>query len=86
MFIAGPPELVKTVGAEEEALLLDNPGEPVAAWRGAKGGYLWAVSTETGERLSECRLEAPPVFDGLAATNGRLYLATTDGSVVCHGE
>ena len=86
IFIAGPPELVKTVGAEEEALLLESPEQPVAAWQGAKGGYLWAVSTKDAKRLSECKLEAPAVFDGLAATDGRLYMAMTDGSVICHGE
>ena len=86
MFIAGPPELLKTVGSEEEALLLDGPEEPVAAWQGAKGGYLWAVSTKDGRRLFESKLDVPPVFDGMAATEGRLYMAMTDGSVVCHGE
>ena len=86
MFIAGPPELVKPLGTEEEALLLDRPEEPVAAWRGTQGGYLWAVATTNGKRLWECKLEAPPVFDGMAATEGRLYMATTDGSVVCHAD
>ena len=58
----------------------------VAAWQGAKGGYLWAVSTKDGKRLFESKLDVPPVFDGMAATEGRLYMAMTDGSVVCHGE
>ena len=86
IFIAGPPELIQTVGTEEEALLLESPEGPVAAWQGAKGGYLWAVSAKDGRRLSECKLDAPPVFDGMAATDGRLYIATTDGSVNCLAE
>ena len=86
IFIAGPPELIETVGTEEEALLLENPEEPVAAWQGAKGGYLWAVSSKDGKRLSQRKLEAPPVFDGMAATEGRLYMATVDGNVICHAE
>jgi hypothetical protein len=26
-----------------------------------------------------------PVFDGLSAANGRLYIATVDGNVLCFG-
>jgi len=32
---------------------------------------------------SGSKLNAPPVFDGLIAAGGRLYLATTDGKMVC---
>jgi hypothetical protein len=46
---------------------------------------LWAVSAGDGERLTEYQLESPPVFDGMVAANGRLYLATMDGKVVCFG-
>ena len=86
LFIAGPPELIKTVGTNEQALLLESPERPVAAWGGAMGGRLWAVSTKDGTRLSERKLESPPVFDGMAAADGRLFMAMTDGSLVCHGE
>jgi hypothetical protein len=44
---------------------------------------LWAVSAATGDRLAEQRLDASPVFDGMAAAGSRLYLATTDGKVLC---
>ena len=37
------------------------------------------------EQLAEYRLDAPPVFDGLAAAGGQLYLATMDGKVACFG-
>lgn len=50
---------------------------------GAEGGILAAYSAETGERLAEYKLEAPPVFDGIAATAGRVYLATKDGRLLC---
>jgi hypothetical protein len=29
---------------------------------------------------------AAPVFDGMAAAGGRLYLSTVDGAVVCLGK
>ena len=46
---------------------------------------LWAVSTTDGKKLAEYKLDAPPVFDGMAAAAGRLYASTTDGHVVCFG-
>ncbi|MCK4960162.1 MAG: PQQ-binding-like beta-propeller repeat protein, partial [Planctomycetes bacterium] len=33
--------------------------------------------------LAEYELEKPPVFDGLVAAGGRLYVSTIDGNVVC---
>jgi hypothetical protein len=87
MFIAGPPELTEAKAAEgEEALVLARPEEALSAWRGEQGGRLWAVSTADGTRLAQYKLGVPPVFDGMAATDGRLYLAMQDGSVVCYAE
>jgi len=54
-----------------------------ADWNGQKGGVMWAVAKEDGERLGEHRLSASPVWDGMAAANGRLYAALRDGFVVC---
>ncbi|MFQ6132416.1 MAG: PQQ-binding-like beta-propeller repeat protein, partial [Armatimonadota bacterium] len=84
MFIAGPPDVFRARGPEgEDALLLENPEQSLRAWRGKAGGVLWAVSTADGGKLGEIRLESPPVFDGMSAANGRLYLATRDGKVLC---
>ena len=66
-------------------------GTPVAfpeddlakAYEGRMGGMLWAVSTANGRKLAEYKLDAPPVWDSLAAANGRLFLCTTDGRVHC---
>ena len=55
---------------------------PYTPFEGKKGGLLWAVSTD-GKKLAEHALGAPPVFDGMAAAAGRLYLATEGGTVVC---
>ncbi len=87
MFIAGPPDIIRT---EEElgegALMLENPQEALAAWNGKKGGILRAVSCEDGEKLAEYKLDAPPVFDGIIAANGRLYISTQDGRLLCMGK
>jgi hypothetical protein len=39
-----------------------------------------------GQTLAEHTLEAPPVFDGLIAAAGRLFMSTTDGRILCLGK
>ena len=67
--------------ASSEAL-----GEQDAALAGKRGGLLWAVSAASGEKLAEYELEAMPVFDGMAAADGRLYIALQGGRIVCMGK
>ncbi|MCB1226278.1 MAG: PQQ-binding-like beta-propeller repeat protein [Verrucomicrobiales bacterium] len=55
------------------------------SFEGKRGVRLAAASTVDGELLASYAVDALPVFDGLAAANGRLYLAMTDGSVACFG-
>ena len=46
---------------------------------------LMAFRAEDGGDLSRAELDAQPVFDGLIAARGRLYLALTNGTVLCIG-
>jgi len=48
-----------------------------------QGGVLAAFAAKDGRKLFECRLDAPPTWDGMAAVTGRLYVALTNGQVVC---
>jgi hypothetical protein len=50
---------------------------------GTKGG-LTVVSASDGRLLSRAELPAP-IWDGLAATSGRLLVSTQDGRVLCLG-
>jgi len=72
LFIAGPANLLSKKNAAATAALA-----------GKSGGQLRAVAARDGKQLAEYKLDAPPVFDGMAGANGRLYLAATDGHVVC---
>jgi len=72
LFVAGPPDVL-------------DPEDPLAAFEGRKGALLWAVSPADGRRLAEYKLDSPPVFDGLIAAGGRLYMARRDGTVACWG-
>ena len=83
LYVAGPPELLSLTGRSTTEQDLDAVG---AAYDGKRGGMLWAVSAEDGSKLAEHRLDSPPVFDGLVAAHGCLFLATMDGRVQCLGE
>jgi len=86
LFIAGPPDLVdeeQVFKSSGNAGLRRKLDEQTAALDGAKGALLWAVSAEDGTKLAEYKLDSLPVFDGMIAANGSLYMSTTDGRVVC---
>jgi outer membrane protein assembly factor BamB len=70
LFIAGPPDVV-----------VDD--DHLAAFEGRKGAGLWAVSAVDGAKLAQYELKHEPVFDGMAAAGGRLYIATANGEVLC---
>lgn len=83
MFLAGPPDLVKArKGQGEQAIILENPSEVMDTWEGRKGALLWVVSTRNGKQVVEFKLDTVPVFDGMAAARGRLYISMIHGSVL----
>jgi outer membrane protein assembly factor BamB len=86
LFVAGTPDVLNEEAVfrnREDAALQVKMDEQVAALEGKKGAILWAVSANNGEKLSGYKLDAMPVFDGMAAANGKLYMAMADGSVEC---
>ncbi|MCK5802707.1 MAG: LamG domain-containing protein, partial [Lentisphaeria bacterium] len=50
---------------------------------GKAKGMLLAVSPADGQVLAEMALPSAPVWDGMAAAAGNLYLTLTDGQVLC---
>jgi len=89
-FIAGPPrfnerqttEYLSTRRTDSFSL---NPllEDALDKFEGRKGGVLLATAKATGEKLAEFELPSSPVFDGMIAANGRLFMSLTDGSVIC---
>ena len=71
LFVAGPPDVY-------------DAKDPFAAFEGRKGASLVAVTAKTGKKLTELKLDAPPVFDGMIAADGRLYVSLSDGSIVSY--
>jgi outer membrane protein assembly factor BamB len=88
LFLAGPPDVLD----QEEAFR--KPDDPAvrakleaqaAALAGRQGGQLLALSAADGRKLAAWELGCMPTFDGLAAAQGKLYLSTVDGKVLCLG-
>jgi outer membrane protein assembly factor BamB len=73
LFVAGSPDVV-------------DPEDPLAAFEGRKGGSLSAIDRASGRKVWEYSLPAPPVFNGLVAAAGRLYVAMQDGTIACFGK
>jgi outer membrane protein assembly factor BamB len=70
--VAGPPD--------------DIPqDDPLGPYEGRKGARLHVVDVATGEDTGVFDLAAPPVFNGIAAAVGRLYVVGEDGTVRCYG-
>jgi hypothetical protein len=71
LFVAGP-------SAETGIWSLDHEKDA--------GAVVMAVSSSDGSELTRCKLDALPMFDGMAAAYGRLYISTEDGAVMCLAE
>ena len=89
LFIAGPPDVFPDPTEEDlhpyHVVSAEAIRRQEAALTGEEGGILMAVSTKDGSELAQIKLDAPPRWDGMAAAAGRLYIATTDGKLVCLG-
>jgi hypothetical protein len=87
IFVAGPPDILSE---EETFFTLDDEDvrkkleEQEAILKGKDGSIMWAVDAKTGIKLSEYRLDSLPVWDGMAAANGSIFLSTIDGEVICY--
>jgi len=89
-WLAGPPKFDEDATSQRLSTTRTDryPLEPllqdaVDTFAGRKGGVLWAVDKAIGTKLAEVSLPSSPVFDGLIAAGGRLFVSLKDGSVIC---
>jgi hypothetical protein len=90
LFLAGPPR-IDTEKTQEllRGLKVDRYDPPAIlreaseTFQGERGGMIYAARTKDGQPVMETTLDAVPVFDGLIAAQGCLFIALKDGSVVC---
>lgn len=91
LFIVGPPDIIDeestfqklTEKDPEVQKLLD---EQDAVLEGKDGARLLSVNIDTGEVENNLKIDSLPSWDGMAGANGRLYLSTLDGKLICFGE
>ena len=86
LLVAGPLDMVD----EEEIFanpfdkqLIAKAAKQVSAIKGKGAAMLMSVSTADGKKLSEMTLDATPVFDGLAAAEGKLFIVLMNGTIMC---
>ena len=72
LFVAGPPDV------------LDSK-DPMAPFEARKGMILRAMDAASGRKLAEIRMDNAPIFDGLSAAGGKLFLSLRNGELVCFG-
>ncbi|HUV65250.1 MAG TPA: hypothetical protein VMW24_15245, partial [Sedimentisphaerales bacterium] len=80
LVVAGPPDLRKK---EVGILAYSNEEESLASLKGEKGVMLRVVDTTDGSTVSEQSLDAMPVFDGMSAARGRVFVSLKNGEVQC---
>lgn len=88
LFLAGAPDVAdeeKTFdyvfGADGE--INRQMRQQEEAWLGKQGALLCVFSADTGKKLSEYKIPAVPVWDGMIAAYGQLYISTQDGRLLC---
>ncbi len=86
LFAAGAPDVLDETRKDirsERPEVVKATEEQEAALAGLRGGILMAVAKADEKERSRRDIDAPPVFDGLIAANGSLYMALRDGTIQC---
>lgn len=72
LLVAGPPDIL-------------DPADPLGAFEARKGGRLRILSINDGSTLEEHELSSPPVFQGVAAARGRIFVSLKNGKLLSFG-
>ena len=59
-----------------------DPDDPLKAFEWRAGGLLHILDRKDGKTVSEQKLSAPPVHEGMIAVKNGIYAALKDGSVI----
>lgn len=91
LFIVGPPDIIDEESTfqkltERDAEVQNLLKQQDDAIEGKTGGQLLAVNIDSGEIEHTEQLGTLPAWDGLSGANGRLFLSTLDGQVMCFGK
>jgi outer membrane protein assembly factor BamB len=87
VFACGPADIVdEPQFATRRPDQLEQLSKQAALFAGSDGSVLCGISAQDGTMLCQKKLDVLPVFDGLIAAGGKLYMSTVDGHVVCLGK
>ena len=86
-----PVRVNAMVNADDKLVVCGVPDvldekDPLASFEGRMGSRLWVISAENGDVLSKQELPEVPAFDGMMAAEGRLYMVTQSGKLICMGQ
>jgi outer membrane protein assembly factor BamB len=87
LFVAGPRDVVdekKMWGRSNEEGFRQKMQDQAGRLKGTHGGVMQVFSKKDGKKLAEHKLDYLPAFDGLIAAEGRLYMVTESGSIICY--
>ncbi len=87
LFIAGPRDVAdekELWGRSNEKIYQEKMAAQAAWLKGKHGGVMQVFSKKDGRKLAEKKLAYLAAFDGLVATNNKLYMVTECGSLVCY--
>lgn len=74
-----------SLAAEAQRTAQQRQARHILNATGVTGGLVVHVGCADGGKRAEYELDSPPVFDGMAAANGRLYLVNNNGKIICFG-
>jgi hypothetical protein len=81
---------VRTMLKADDVIFAAGPRAETGVWsidnEKDAGVAAMAFSASDGSELAQYSLDASPVFDGMAAAYGRLYISTEDGTMLCLAE
>jgi len=84
------PIRIRAMILADDVLFAAGPRAETGVWsvdhEKDAGTVVLALSTSDGSERARHRLSASPVFDGMAAAYGRLYMSMENGDVICLAE
>ncbi len=87
LFVAGPRDVAdeKSLWGRSNEEAFQKSMQEQAEWlQGDHGSFLQVVSKKSGETLNTYKVDYLPAFDGLIASEGKLYMTTADGALLCY--
>jgi hypothetical protein len=90
LFVAGPLDIIDEEETFKQLTQRDEDVQKLLARQddaleGKIGGKLLSIHAPTGQVENTLDLGTLPAWDGMASANGRLFLSTQDGRVLCIG-